>query len=414
MAAAKKNVASLVEFKDHSAPTHKTKDSQNKNKENIELTKEQQQKHSHKTKQPRNEPNQDNNNKNKMDREMDSEITNASFIIRDGRIDDMIKQNYTKSTANNSFDDDDDDESIELEPLTRQKSSRTLGVDFELATEDGVHKIVSAVVSEPPELCTTTSIRITNEMKQQPSSLLRLGIAELYGGKQQPQQQGLSSSEEQPNQQGNASLSTIESSSESTLLMEPDESWLPNVAGTNTSSSASHRLSPTPRRRSSRQSATAVALSRSRNSFLAACRMATNECLAEQEQQHEQQQEHRQRDDSPLPRTSTGVEIVEVAPGLIAQFVGTTDTTWDAILDGHVIVVLCTCCNVELHCMDVLQLIVCPECKVVSPIQNNHHEDGHAQQLRQGGGGGQHEHHPNVGVGFTTQTIVEWMEEISS
>ena len=353
---------------------------------------------------------------------MDREIINASFIIKDGRIEDMMmKQN--SPTSSNFDDDDEDDESIELEPLTRQKSSRTLGLDFELATEeDEIEKVVGGVVSEPPELCTTTSIRITNEMKQQPSSLLR-GIAELYGGRQRPQPQPQSSEEQQ---QGNASLSTIESSSDSTLLMEPDESWLPNVAGNNTptststSSSASHRLSPTPRRnRSSRQSATAVALRRSRNSFLAACRMATNELLEEQQlqqQQQEQGHQHRQRrrDHSPLPRTSTGVEIVEVAPGLIAQFVGTTDTTWEAILDGHVNVVPCTFCNVDLHCMDVLQLVVCPECKVVSPIQNNdgrHHHHHHYQQQNQGQDG---QHRPAVGVGFTTQTIVEWMEETSS
>ena len=101
-------------------------------------------------------------------------------------------------------------------------------------------------------------------------------------------------------------------------------------------------------------------------------------------------------------RSSTGAELVEVAPGVIAQFEGTTDATWEAILDGHVNVIACTCCGVDLHCMDVVHLVVCPQCKVVSPttaaeneVVNHHHQSKRTV----------------VGVGFTSETIVEWMEQ---
>ena len=59
--------------------------------------------------------------------------------------------------------------------------------------------------------------------------------------------------------------------------------------------------------------------------------------------------------------------MIEVAPGISLPFKGTNETL-EAIYDGRVTIARCCCCRLHLHCIDVADLVICPDCYVLSPI----------------------------------------------
>lgn len=70
----------------------------------------------------------------------------------------------------------------------------------------------------------------------------------------------------------------------------------------------------------------------------------------------------------PPPPVNEGLQI-EIEPGFFAELRG-AEETMAAIAVGHVASVECLCCCLALQCIADAEYVLCPDCKVVSPIFN--------------------------------------------
>lgn len=61
---------------------------------------------------------------------------------------------------------------------------------------------------------------------------------------------------------------------------------------------------------------------------------------------------------------------IEVAPGVSLVLIGATET-WGAIMDGRVMCTKCIDCDTELTCVDYVQLVICPDCQEISPVDQS-------------------------------------------
>lgn len=61
---------------------------------------------------------------------------------------------------------------------------------------------------------------------------------------------------------------------------------------------------------------------------------------------------------------------VEISPGVYARLRGSQET-WRAVEEGNVEESECFCCGTQLLCIADADYVLCPECKVVSPITTN-------------------------------------------
>jgi hypothetical protein len=59
--------------------------------------------------------------------------------------------------------------------------------------------------------------------------------------------------------------------------------------------------------------------------------------------------------------------VIEISPGVTMPLRGATET-WQAIQGGHVTVTTCSACQMELHCVDTAELVICPDCWVITSI----------------------------------------------
>jgi hypothetical protein len=92
--------------------------------------------------------------------------------------------------------------------------------------------------------------------------------------------------------------------------------------------------------------------------------------------------------------------MIEVAPGLKLPL--RSSGTWDAIMEGRITVTKCTCCGYELACIDDANLVVCGDCWVFSPVDQDmttslsvEAEDPQSRL--------------SVGMGVRTEEIFEWL-----
>eukprot|EP00977_Amphora_coffeiformis_P001293 scaffold267_cov192-Amphora_coffeaeformis.AAC.7 len=127
-------------------------------------------------------------------------------------------------------------------------------------------------------------------------------------------------------------------------------------------------------------------------------------------------------ENSNMMKKTTGrdnVMMVTIAPGLTARLRGAQET-WDCIEQDFFIPTECVCCGLELCCIMDAHYVLCPACKVVSPLAtmnaavadyyDNVEESGRGggtpepqdvMQEGQGGGGG-------IGLGFTMSDLRQW------
>ena len=104
--------------------------------------------------------------------------------------------------------------------------------------------------------------------------------------------------------------------------------------------------------------------------------------------------DHRHSQATP-PHSPIPMERVEaVAPGIEFDFQGTFDATWEAIMDGRNTVSACSCCGQYLYCMDSVELVLCPECGVISPV-----DQSGPMTTRSGP-------QKSIGLGFTSESII--------
>lgn len=83
---------------------------------------------------------------------------------------------------------------------------------------------------------------------------------------------------------------------------------------------------------------------------------------------------------------------IEIAPGLSERLRG-ADETWQAIENDFYLPCMCLVCNQDICCIMDATYVLCPVCKVVSPLENGCEAGG-------------------VGLGFTNDDLQKWQTEI--
>jgi hypothetical protein len=87
---------------------------------------------------------------------------------------------------------------------------------------------------------------------------------------------------------------------------------------------------------------------------------------------------------------------IQVSPGEFMRLRG-ADETWRAIMDDFYMPCTCVCCNLTLFCIQDANFVLCPECRVVSPMDDMVYD----------------EYDGGVGLGFTIEDLGKWQEEIA-
>lgn len=95
------------------------------------------------------------------------------------------------------------------------------------------------------------------------------------------------------------------------------------------------------------------------------------------------------------PKRST--KTVEISPGVVLPLRG-ADETWECIKDDFFVPVACFGCTAEVCCIQDARFVLCPECRVVSPMA-----DAGGGTLSSGGG---------VGLGFSFEDLFKWQAEL--
>lgn len=91
------------------------------------------------------------------------------------------------------------------------------------------------------------------------------------------------------------------------------------------------------------------------------------------------------------------VTTIEVAPGIRLPLRG-TEETWKAIEEGQVTVTTCMTCQQDLHCVLDAQMVVCPDCTMLSPVDQTS-QDAESLADRYG-----------VGLGVKPEDVLRWFE----
>ena len=97
-----------------------------------------------------------------------------------------------------------------------------------------------------------------------------------------------------------------------------------------------------------------------------------------------------------------GGVMIDVAPGVKFPLRG-ADETWKAIEEGRVTVTTCMSCNIELQCLDNAQLVACPDCTMLSPVDQASDNSSSSVDYNNDRYG--------VGVGVKPSDIVRWIQQ---
>jgi hypothetical protein len=95
---------------------------------------------------------------------------------------------------------------------------------------------------------------------------------------------------------------------------------------------------------------------------------------------------------------SGGCTQIEVSPGEFLRLRG-ADETWKAVLNDFYMPCLCICCEQTLFCIQDAVFVLCPICRVVSPLERVVYGD---RCCCDGG----------VGLGFTMDDLAKWQNDI--
>jgi hypothetical protein len=97
--------------------------------------------------------------------------------------------------------------------------------------------------------------------------------------------------------------------------------------------------------------------------------------------------------------------LIEVSPGYCLPLHGSKDT-WKAIMAGKIIITRCTCCEEDLTCVEDVQLVICCDCWVFSPVDQSIAgillEETDEEWFTRNESSG-------VGLGVKANDIVEWI-----
>ena len=92
--------------------------------------------------------------------------------------------------------------------------------------------------------------------------------------------------------------------------------------------------------------------------------------------------------------------MIDVAPGVKMPLRGSVET-WSAVEEGNVTVTLCVCCNMDLNCIFDAQLVICPDCLCVSPVDQTEQDSATSTASLM--------HRHGVGVGIKAEEILRWV-----
>ena len=106
------------------------------------------------------------------------------------------------------------------------------------------------------------------------------------------------------------------------------------------------------------------------------------------------------------PRIAEKEEAVyiEIAPGVTTRLRGAQET-WQCVENDYYTPTTCYGCNSDICCILDASFVLCPSCKVVSPLLLLVGNNAQQGQPPQGGG---------VGLGFTMENLRQWQHEILS
>jgi len=90
-------------------------------------------------------------------------------------------------------------------------------------------------------------------------------------------------------------------------------------------------------------------------------------------------------------------KMIEIFPGVFVPLRG-ADETWSAIERDFYMPAVCLDCNKSIFCIEDAEFVLCPICRVVSPMEGGSASETNTQQ--------------GVGIGFTFEQLSRWQEEI--
>lgn len=97
----------------------------------------------------------------------------------------------------------------------------------------------------------------------------------------------------------------------------------------------------------------------------------------------------------PSPRQQQASQsMIEISPGVHVRLRG-ADETWKAIEQDYYMPTECLCCQVTIFCIQNAEFVLCPDCRVVSRMEDS---------SSQGMGG--------VGLGFKYEDLARWQADI--
>jgi hypothetical protein len=91
--------------------------------------------------------------------------------------------------------------------------------------------------------------------------------------------------------------------------------------------------------------------------------------------------------------------MIEVAPGTKLPLRGNAET-WSAIEEGSVTITMCISCNIDLNCIIDAQLVICPGCLLLSPVDQTIQGTADATMTM---------HRHGVGVGIKAEDVQRWV-----
>jgi hypothetical protein len=104
---------------------------------------------------------------------------------------------------------------------------------------------------------------------------------------------------------------------------------------------------------------------------------------------------------------------IEISPGVHVRLRG-AEETWDSIGRDFFMPCLCFCCSHELCCIQDADYVLCPKCRVVSPMDTTSYgsESANATAASASASTAGIEHEGGVGLGFTFADLLKWQAEI--
>ena len=97
------------------------------------------------------------------------------------------------------------------------------------------------------------------------------------------------------------------------------------------------------------------------------------------------------------------MKMIEIAPGVHLRLRG-AEETWRAIESDFYMPSQCVVCAWTIFGIQDADFVLCPNCRVVSPMEGS---QGYREGDEGGEGGG------GVGLGFTLEDLANWQEEIA-